>query len=39
MFRLAEDRRADGEGAASRGEQSALDIYSGLRRLQSGAHA
>ena len=39
MLRLAEDDRADAKGSASRGEQSALDIYPRLRRLQSGAHA
>jgi len=26
------------QGSTSRGQQSALDIYPGLRRLQSGAH-
>jgi hypothetical protein len=39
MLWLAEDDRAHGQGSASRGEQSALDIYPRLRRLQSGAHA
>ena len=39
MLRLAEDDRADAEGAASWGVQSALDLYPRLRGLQSGAHA
>ena len=39
MLRLAEADSAHAEDAASRGEQSALDIHSCLRRLQSGAHA
>ena len=39
MLRLAEDDRADAQGAPSRGVQSALDFYLRLRRLQSGAHA
>ena len=39
MLRLAEDDRAHAEGSASWGWQSALDLYSRLRRLQSGAHA
>jgi hypothetical protein len=30
---------AHAEGSASRGEQSALDLYSGLRGLQLGANA
>ena len=39
MLRLAEDHRADAQGAASRGVQGRLDLYLRLRRLQSGAHA
>ena len=39
MLRLAEDNCADAEGAASRSLQSALDLHSGVRGLQSGAHA
>ena len=39
MFRLAEDNSAHAEGSASRGGQSALDIYPRLCRLQSGANA
>ena len=38
MLRLAEDHRADAQGAPSRGVQSTLDLYLRLRRLQSGAH-
>ena len=38
MLWLAEDHRAPEEGAPSWGVQSALDFYSRLRRLQSGAH-
>jgi len=39
MFRLAEDRRPDAQGAPSRAVQSPLDLYPCLRCLQSGAHA
>ena len=39
MFWLAQDGRTSEEGTPSRGVQSALDFYSCLRRLQSGAHA
>src|SRR6187200_2765733 len=39
MLRLAEDHCAPEKGAPSRGVQSTLDLYSRLRRLQSGAHA
>ena len=39
MLRLAEDHRADAQGAPSRGVQSTSDLYLRLRRLQSGAHA
>jgi hypothetical protein len=39
MLRLAEDDSAPAEGSASWGGQSALDLYPGLRRLQSGSHA
>jgi hypothetical protein len=36
MLRLVENDRSDEEGPASRGEQSALELYPRLRRLQSG---
>ncbi len=39
MLRVAEDYRAFAQGASSRGFKSPLDLYSRLRRLQSGAHA
>jgi Phage integrase, N-terminal SAM-like domain len=39
VLRLAEDDCPNAQGAPSRSLQSALDFCSGLRRLQSGAHA
>ena len=39
MLRLAEDDCSAAQGAASRGVKSALDLYPGLRCLQSSAHA
>lgn len=39
MFRLTEDDCPDAQAATSRGGQSALDLYSRLRSLQSGAYA
>jgi hypothetical protein len=39
MLRLVENDSADAEGSTSLGEQSTLDLYPRLRRLQSGARA